>query len=473
MAENYSHVLTHLVFKIIAQLSKELNTPAFVVGGFVRDCLLNRPSKDIDIVVLGDGPAFAHAVAEKLKVKKISIFNTYGTAHFRYKDLEIEFVGARKESYSKESRNPQTQPGSLKDDQERRDFTINAMAFSLEPQQFGVLIDPFQGMSDLEAKILRTPQDPVLTFADDPLRMMRAARFASQLGFSISSPALLAMHSQQERIQIVSMERIIVEINKIVLSNHPSKGFHILHKTGLLARVFPEMTALSGVETIDGFSHKDNFDHTLEVLENVCKESDDLWLRWAAIMHDIAKPATKRFDKKQGWTFHGHEEIGARMVPKIFKKLRLPLDSKMKFVQKMVRLHLRPIALVKGSVTDAAVRRLLSEAEDDIDLLMTLCNADITSKNEFKVKRYKKNFELVSEKLKLVEEKDRIRNFQPPVTGQDIMNIFGLAPCAEIGTIKQGIKEAILEGKIQNTREEAQEEMYRLAAELGIKPIVQ
>ncbi|MFM7565470.1 MAG: CCA tRNA nucleotidyltransferase [Flavobacteriales bacterium] len=473
MAENYSHALTHVVFKVITQTSKALNIPAFVVGGFVRDFFLDRPCKDIDIVVLGEGPAFARAVADRLKVHKISIFNTYGTAHFRYKDLELEFVGARKESYSKNSRNPKTKPGTLKDDQERRDFTINALAFSLAEDSFGDLLDPFEGTNDLKAGILRTPLDPVVTFEDDPLRMMRAARFASQLGFSIAGNAIQAMHSQQERIHIVSMERIVVELNKIVLSNHPSKGFNILHKTGILGRIFPEMTALSGVETINGYTHKDNFDHTLEVLENVCKESNDLWLRWSAILHDIAKPATKRFDNKQGWTFHGHEEIGARMVPRIFKKLRLPLDGKMKFVQKMVRLHLRPIALVKGSVTDAAIRRLLSEAEDDIDFLMTLCNADITSKNEFKVKKYKKNFELVSEKLKLVEEKDRIRNFQPPVTGQDIMTIFGLSPCTEIGTIKQGIKEAILEGKIQNTREEAQEEMYRLAAALGIKPIVQ
>lgn len=473
MAENYSHVLSHRVFQAMAQTSSELHVPSYVVGGFVRDCLLNRPCKDIDVVVLGDGPAFARCVAEKLKVKNVSIFNTYGTAHFRYKELELEFVGARKESYTKTSRNPQTQPGTLQDDQERRDFTINALAFSLEEASYGELVDPFEGVKDLAAGLLRTPLDPEITFADDPLRMMRAARFAAQLGFSIAAPALRAMHAHQERIHIVSMERIIVELNKIILSRHPSKGFNILHKTGLLERIFPEMTALSGVETVNGFSHKDNFDHTLEVLENVCKESENLWLRWAAILHDIAKPATKRFDQKQGWTFHGHEEIGARMVPRIFKKLRLPLDSKMKFVQKMVRLHLRPIALVKGSVTDAAIRRLLSEAEDDIDLLMTLCNADITSKNEFKVKRYKKNFELVSEKLKLVEEKDRIRNFQPPVTGQEIMAVFGLSPCAEIGTIKQGIKEAILEGKIQNTKEDAQQEMYRLAAELGIKPIVQ
>lgn len=471
MPEAYSHFLKHPVFKVVSELSSAQDIPAYVIGGFVRDSLLGRPCKDIDIVVVGDGPAFAAQVANKLRVKNLSIYKRYGTAHFRYKDLDVEFVGARKESYTEDSRNPATVPGTLQDDQLRRDFTVNALAFNLHQTQFGALEDPFNGLKDLDQGILRTPLDPVVTYSDDPLRMMRAIRFATQLNFSIAGPSLQAIQQQHERISIVSMERISTELNKIVLSEKPSRGFYLLKASGLLPHIFPEMLALSGIETVNGHSHKDNFDHTLEVLDNICLHTDNLWLRWAALMHDIAKPPTKRYDPQTGWTFHGHEELGARMVPKIFKRLKLPLDGKMKYVQKLVRLHLRPIALVKGSVTDSAIRRLLSEAGDDIDDLMTLCSADITSKNEFKVKRYRNNFELVGEKLKHVEEKDRIRNFQPPVTGEYIMSYYGIGPCAAIGIIKSAIKEAILEGKIENTFEDASNEMIAQANQLGLVPV--
>ena len=471
MPESYTHFLQHPVFKVISELGQAKGLDAYVIGGFVRDCFLGRPCKDIDIVVVGDGPAFAKCVAEKLNIKQLSIFARFGTAHFRYKDIDVEFVGARKESYSEDSRNPSTLPGTLQEDQYRRDFTINGLAFSLCKDNFGALVDPFHGMLDLEKGIIRTPLDPSITYSDDPLRMMRAIRFASQLGFQISAPSIEAIYLQRNRISIVSMERIMTEFNKIMLCAKPSRGIYLMQNTGLLALVFPELVALQGVETVNGHSHKDNFDHTLEVLDNLCLHSHSLWLRWAALLHDIAKPPTKRYEPEHGWTFHGHEELGARMVPKIFKKLRLPLDHKMKYVQKLVRLHLRPIALVKGNVTDSAVRRLLADAGDDIDDLMLLCNSDITSKNEFKVKRYRNNFKLVKEKLIMVEEKDRIRNFQPPVTGEHIMEVFGLAPCAEIGIIKTKIKDAILEGEINNSWEEAVQAMHRYAKELGLTPV--
>jgi putative nucleotidyltransferase with HDIG domain len=471
MSTNYAQALKHPVFKVISKYIGEKNLEAFVIGGFVRDLLLENPSKDIDIVVVGDGPQLANDVAEILRVKKVSVFKTYGTAHFRYKDIDVEFVGARKESYSPNSRKPETQIGTLKDDQNRRDFTINALALSLHPSNFGELIDPFNGVDDLKKGIIRTPLEPEITFSDDPLRMLRAIRFATRLDFKIDTVCLEAILKQSARIDIISKERIADELNKIILTKTPSRGFKLLQSTRLLERFFPEMTALQGVEIIDGKGHKDNFLHTLEVLDNICLHTDDLWLRWAAILHDIAKPPTKRFDKEIGWTFHGHEDLGAKMVPKIFKNLKLPLDNKMKYVQKLVRLHLRPISLVKGFVTDSAVRRLLSEAEDDIDDLMKLCNADITSKNEFKVKKYKNNFELVAQKLKAVEEKDRIRNFQPPVSGQLIMTTFNLQPCAEIGIIKSTIKEAILDGQIENSPEQAYELMLKIGESLGLKKV--
>lgn len=471
MSDNYASFLKHPVFKVASQIVTEKNLEAYVIGGFVRDLILERPSKDIDIVVVGSGMELAKECAERLRVKKVSCFHNFGTAHFKYKDLDVEFVGARKESYREDSRKPLVENGSLKDDQDRRDFTINAMALSLHAKNFGDLIDPFNGIDDLENGIMRTPLDPNTTYSDDPLRMMRAIRFATQLGFKIESKSLQAIYDNATRLDIISKERIMDECNKIILSNEPSRGFKLLYSTKLLHHFFPEMVDLHGVETIDGKTHKDNFYHTLEVLDNVAAKSDDLWLRWAAIMHDIAKPPTKKFDPEIGWTFHGHEEMGARMTPKIFTRLKLPLDHKMKFVQKMVRLHLRPIALVKGSVSDSAIRRLLNEAGDDIENLMILCNADITSKNEFKVKKYKKNFEIVIEKLKAVEEKDKIRNFQPPVSGELIMHTFNIGPCSEIGTIKSRIKEAILEGEIPNQIEEAIEYMMKLAEELGLKKV--
>jgi poly(A) polymerase len=465
---DFKSKLKHPVFKITSQVGQELDVEVFVIGGYVRDLLLERPCKDIDIVVVGDGPQLARRVAEVLKVKKVSIFKHFGTAHFRYKDLDVEFVGARKESYHRDSRKPEVKVGTLQDDQQRRDFTINALAISLNVANYGNLLDPFNGMDDLSKGIIRTPLDPITTYSDDPLRMMRAIRFATQLDFKIEPNSLKAIFDQSNRLSIISQERITEEVNKMMLAQQPSRGFNLLFQTGLLPLFFPEMVKLHGVEQIKGKSHKDNFYHTLEVLDNLAENSDNLWLRWSALLHDIAKPATKKFDPLVGWTFHSHEEVGARMVPKIFKRLRLPLDQKMKYVQKMVRLHLRPIALVKGSVTDSAIRRLLNEAGDDIDDLMMLCNADITSKNEFKVRKYKKNFELVTQKLRAVEEKDRIRNFQPPVSGEEIMRVFGLPPCAEIGTIKAQIKEAILDGKIPNEEEAARELMFKIAHSLGL-----
>ena len=466
---NYASHLQHPVFKVVSQIVTENNLEAYVIGGFVRDLLLDRPSKDIDIVVIGSGLDLAQKSGEKLRVKKVTLFKKYGTAHFRYKDLEVEFVGARKESYSHDSRKPVVEDGTLEDDQNRRDFTINAIALSLHKDTFGDLIDPFNGLKDLEEGILRTPLDPAKTYSDDPLRMMRAIRFASQLGFKIESKSLHAIKENAGRLKIISSERISDELNKIILSPTPSRGLKLAYSTDLLPIFFPELCALQGIETIDGKSHKDNFFHTLEVLDNISEHTDNLWLRWAAIMHDIAKAPTKRFDPKIGWTFHGHEEIGARMTPKIFTRMKLPLDHKMKFVQKMVRLHLRPIALVKDHVSDSAVRRLLFEAGDDIEDLMTLCNADITSKNEMKVKKFKKNFDAVLQKLKDIEKKDNVRNFQPPITGEIIMKTFDLSPCAHIGNIKMEIKEAILDGKIPNEFEAAHQLMLELGEKIGLK----
>ena len=472
MSTNYASYLKHPVFKVASQIVTEKNLQAFVIGGYVRDLLLERPSKDIDIVVVGNGMDLAKECAERLRVKKVSIFKSFGTAHFNYKDLDVEFVGARKESYRADSRKPIVEDGTLEEDQKRRDFTINALAISLHADTFGDIIDPFNGLDDLDKGIIRTPLDPNTTYSDDPLRMMRAIRFATQLDFKIESKSLQAIYDNAPRLEIISQERIMDEVNKIILSPVPSRGFQLLYSTKLLHQFFPEMVALQGVETIDGKAHKDNFYHTLEVLDNVAQNSDNLWLRWSAILHDIAKPPTKRFDPEIGWTFHGHEDMGARWVSRIFKRLKLPLDHKMKYVEKLVRLHLRPIALVKGSVTDSAIRRLLSEAGDDIEDLMTLCNADITSKNEFKVKKYKKNFEIVTEKLKAVEEKDRIRNFQPPVSGELVMTTFGLGPCNEVGVIKSRIKEAILEGEIPNESKEAIEYMLLLGKELGLSVVL-
>jgi poly(A) polymerase len=465
---NLKQHLSHPVFKVCSQLSYELGVEAYVIGGYVRDLILERNSKDIDIVVVGQGLDFAQKVAEKLRVKKISLFKTYGTAQFVYKDLEVEFVGARRESYSENSRKPAVEEGTLEEDQNRRDFTINALAIHLHPDHFGELVDPFNGLADLEAGIMRTPLEPAKTYSDDPLRMLRAIRFATQLNFKIHGESFKAILENAHRLEIISKERIADELNKIILAKNPSRGFKLLFDTRLLHQFFPEMVALSGVETINGKSHKDNFLHTLEVLDNISENTDNLWLRWAAIMHDIAKPPTKRFDPEIGWTFHGHEDLGSRMTPKIFKNLKLPLDNKMKYVQKLVRLHLRPISLVKGHVTDSAVRRLLFEAGDDIEDLMLLCNADITSKNEFKVAKYKRNFKLVEEKIRMVEEKDRVRNFQPPISGEVIMRSFQLGPTAEIGIIKARIKEAILEGEIPNEYEAAFQLMRKIGKEIGL-----
>lgn len=465
---NYKKALDHKVFKAICKVSTESGDRAFVIGGYVRDLILNRPSKDIDIVTEGSGISLAKAAAKELGVKRVSVFKNFGTAQFVYGDLEIEFVGARKESYSRGSRKPIVEDGTIEDDQNRRDFTINALALSLSKSNYGDLIDPFGGMRHLDLGIIKTPLDPDITFSDDPLRMLRAIRFATQLDFTIVPESLKAIERNASRLQIISMERIHTELNKIILADKPSIGFKLLSKTGLLKQFFPEMEALKGVEKRNGISHKDNFYHTLEVLENVCKNSDDLWLRWAAIMHDIAKPPTKRFHPKHGWTFHGHEDKGARMVPKIFQRLKLPLDAKMKFVQKLVLLHLRPIALTKDVVTDSAIRRLLYEAGDDIDALMILCRADITSKNESKVARYLRNYDTVIEKLKEVEANDHIRNFQPPVSGEQIMETFGIPPSRPIGDIKKAIKEAILDGKIKNDPNEAFELMLQLGEEMGL-----
>jgi poly(A) polymerase len=458
------------VFKIIAEEALGMNAEAFVVGGYVRDIFLKRESKDIDIVVTGSGIDLAMRVAGKLGHDiPVSYFKNFGTAMIRLGDLEIEFVGARKESYRSNSRKPLVESGTIEDDQRRRDFTINAMAIRLTESNYGELVDPFNGVQDLHDKLIRTPLDPEITFSDDPLRMMRAIRFATQFHFTIHPAAIRAIRKNAYRIEIVSMERITDELNKIILSSKPSTGFNLLFETGLLQLIFPQFCELHGVEYIGGKGHKDNFYHTLEVLDNVCRVSGDLWLRWAAILHDIAKPATKRFEPGHGWTFHGHEDKGARMVKHIFRHFKLPLNEKMKFVEKLVQLHLRPIVLAQEVVTDSAVRRLLFDASDDIDALMMLCHADVTTKNEYKIKKYKQNFEVVTSKLKEVEEKDKVRNWQPPVTGEDVMLVFGLPPSREVGEIKNAIREAILDGKISNNFEEAYELMLLKGKELGLE----
>jgi poly(A) polymerase len=462
--------LQHPIFNIISKAAGKTGVHAYVIGGFVRDLYLNRPSKDIDIVVVGNGIAFAEQVATQLKVP-VSVFKNFGTAMLRYHDLEIEFVGARKESYRSDSRKPIVENGTLEDDQKRRDFTINALAIALHPENYGELVDPFGGVADLEAKLIRTPLDPVETFSDDPLRIMRAIRFATQLNFQIDDAAIQAIKANTHRIKIVSQERITDELNKIILSPKPSIGFELLFDTGLLKVIFPQMVDLYGVEIIKGKGHKDNFYHTLQVLDHICETTPDLWLRWAAILHDIAKPATKRFEEGHGWTFHGHEDKGARMVLKIFAQLKLPLNEKMKQVQKLVQLHLRPIVLAQEIVTDSAVRRLLFEAGEDIEGLMLLCKADITTKNEYKIKKYRNNFELVQQKLKQVEERDKIRNWQPPVTGTDIMELFGIKEGREVGIIKQQIREAILEGDIPNEREAAINYTIAKGEQIGLKVV--
>ncbi|MDQ1142107.1 CCA tRNA nucleotidyltransferase [Pedobacter agri] len=462
--------LQHSIFKTLSTIADQNKNEAYVIGGFVRDLFLSRPSKDIDVVVVGSGIDYAEAVGKKLNTK-VAIFKNFGTANIKFQDLEVEFVGARKESYRSDSRKPIVEDGTLQDDQLRRDFTINALALNLNAKHFGELLDPFEGVKDLENKLIRTPLDPEITFSDDPLRMMRAIRFASQLNFSIDPAALQAIKAQKKRISIVSKERITDEMNKIILSPLPSIGFKHLFDTGLLEIIFPQMAQLYGVDIIKGKGHKDNFYHTLEVLDNICAVTDDLWLRWAAILHDIAKPATKRFEEGHGWTFHGHEDRGARMVPKIFAQLKLPLNEKMKFVQKLVQLHLRPIVLAQETVTDSAVRRLLFDAGEEIESLMMLCNADVTTKNEYKKTKYRRNFELVKQKLRDVEERDKIRNWQPPISGNDIMETFALDAGREVGLIKNAIREAILEGEIKNDYDEAFHFMLNQAKQMGLNPV--
>lgn len=470
--QDFTAFLRHPIFKTIGSVADTHGIEAFVVGGYVRDLLLKRPSKDIDVVCVGSGIDLAHQVARVLgNDSRVTFFKNFGTAQLKLADVDVEFVGARKESYQRDSRKPIVEDGTLDEDQKRRDFTINAMAISLNEKSYGQLIDPFGGVNDLKKKVLRTPLDPVVTFSDDPLRMMRAIRFASQLNFDIEADTFGAIISQAERLSIVSQERITDELNKIILSPVPSYGFKLLFHSGLLPYFFPELLALHGVDYVGGNAHKDNFFHTLQVLDNVAKVSDDLWLRWAAILHDIAKPATKRYDKDHGFTFHGHEDKGARMVPNIFRRMKLPMNEHMLFVQKLVRLHLRPIPLAKN-VTDSAIRRLLFDAGDAIDALMILCRADITSKNLEKVSKFLRNFDVVEQKMGEVEQKDQVRNFQPPVTGDEIMTLFNIPPGKVIGEIKEQIKEAILEGEIHNDREEAMALVMRIAQEKGLMKVI-
>ncbi len=458
------------IFDLITLTADELGLECYAIGGYVRDIFLCRTSKDIDIVTVGSGIVLAETLARKLGRKAhLSVFKTYGTAQIKYKDWEVEFVGARRESYERHSRNPIVEDGTLEDDQNRRDFTINALAVCLNKGRFGELLDPFGGLADMESLIIRTPCDPDVTFSDDPLRMMRAIRFASQLGFDIYPETFDAICRNKDRIDIITKERIADELNKIILSPKPSVGFRLLDVTGLLSIIFPEFVALKGVDTVRGISHKDNFDHTLIVLDNISQKTDNLWLRWSAILHDIAKPATKRFDDRLGWTFHNHNFVGEKMVPRIFKRMKLPLNEKMKYVQKMVGLHMRPVTLVEETITDSAVRRLLFEAGDDIEDLMTLCRADISSKNKEKVRRYLQNFDLVQQKLREIEEKDHVRNFQPPIDGAEIMRMFNLPPGPNVGRLKNFLKDAVLDGVIPNEYEAAREYVLRKAEEIGLQ----
>lgn len=468
----FKEILDRPLFQTIANVGVKRGQPIYLIGGFVRDIILHRETTDIDIMTVGSGIELAHDVATALGIhSKVSVFKNYGTAMLRYNDLEIEFVGARKESYQRNSRKPFVEDGTLEDDQKRRDFTINAMAISLNSENFGELLDPFSGLKDLDLGLIRTPLEPDITFSDDPLRMMRAIRFATQLGFTIEDETLKAISRNKERIGIVSPERIIEEINKIILSVKPSNGFKLMEETGILKIIFPELDQMKGVDSVKGIGHKDNFYHTLKVLDQLALKTDNLWLRWAALLHDIAKPVTKKYIDGVGWTFYAHNTIGVRMIPGIFRKIKLPMNEKMKYVQKLVDLHMRPIALVEEEVTDSAIRRLLFDAGDDIDDLMMLCEADITSKNQDKVKRHLENFQLVRQKLKEIDEKDAIRNFQPPVTGEEIMATFGIPPGREVGIIKNAIKDAILDGQIANNRQEAYQLMLDKACELGLTPI--
>ena len=460
------------LFERIGDAAQKMGVRCYLVGGFVRDKLLGRPTKDVDIVCTGDGIELAHNVARTfVQPPQVNFFKNFGTAQFRLNGLDVEFVGARKESYTSDSRKPQVEPGTIEDDQLRRDFTINAMAISLNKDDYGKLIDPFEGTKDLEAKIIRTPLGPDVTFSDDPLRMMRAVRFATQLGFEITEDVFEAIKRNKDRIKIVSQERITDELNKIMAAAKPSVGLDLLFRCGLLKEFFPQFTDLSGVEIIEGKGHKDNFYHTLQVIDNTAAKSDNMWLRWAALLHDIAKPATKRFEDGHGWTFHGHEVVGERMVPKIFKQLKLPQNEHMKYVAKLVLLHLRPISLTKEDITDSAMRRLLFDAGDELEDLMILCESDITSKNKVKVKRYLENFEIVKERLKAVEESDKIRNWQPPISGDEIMQLFNLAPSREVGVLKTAVREAILDGVIQNNYDEAYALLVQKAKELNLTPV--
>ena len=470
---NYKSALQNTIFEVISKASVELNVESYVIGGFVRDLLLGRKfKKDIDIVAVGSGIELALKVSELLPKKpKVQVFKNYGTAMLRFEDTEIEFVGARKESYHFESRNPVVENGTLEDDQNRRDFTINALALSLNPNNFGDLVDPFDGVLDLENKTIKTPLDPDITYSDDPLRMMRAIRFATQLGFEIEANSLASITKNAERITIISGERIVDELNKILSTEKPSIGFLLLYKTGLLDIILPELTALNQVEEIEGHTHKNNFYHTLEVVDNICPNTDDVWLRWSALLHDIGKAPTKRFNKKQGWTFHGHEFLGGKMVKKIFERLHMPLNQKMKFVQKMVMMSSRPIVLAEDLVTDSAVRRLVFDAGEDVDNLMTLCEADITTKNPAKFKKYHNNFDIVRKKIIEVEARDHVRNFQPPISGEEIMAIFNLKPSREIGVLKEAVKEAILEGEIPNDYQAAYDFILKRAEKLGLQKV--